>query len=121
MDVRGASPGSSNSIATVYSERLLANIFPNPFSPDGDGFDDKVTINFTLPFQTNLTARIYDVNGRKVKTLLDDSPVASGQLHWDGKGDNGKTLRSGIYVLFMETSGPARLTKRGTIVLVKKK
>lgn len=121
MDVRGGSPGSSNSIATVYSEGLLADIFPNPFSPDGDGFDDEVTINFTLPFQANLTTRIYDVNGREVKTLLDDSPTASGQLRWDGKGNNGKTLRSGIYVLFMETSGSARLTKKGTIVLVKKK
>lgn len=121
MDVRGASPGSSNSISTVYSESLLADIFPNPFSPDGDGFDDEVTINFTLPFQANLTVRIYDVNGREVKTLLDNSPTASGQLRWDGKGNNEKTLRSGIYILFMETSGSARLTKKGTIVLVKEK
>ena len=121
VDANGSTPGSPNSIAAAYSEKLQADISPNPFSPDGDGFDDEVTINFTLPFQANLTARIYDVNGRQVKTLLDNAPVASGQLHWDGKGNNGKTLRSGIYIIFMETSGSARLTKKGTIVLVKKK
>ncbi|MCI0331398.1 MAG: lamin tail domain-containing protein [candidate division Zixibacteria bacterium] len=121
VDVKGATPGSQNSIAAAYSENLGVDISPNPFSPDGDGFDDEVTINFTLPFQANLTARIYDLNGREVKTLLDNSPTASSQLRWDGKGNNGKTLRSGIYVLFMETSGSARLTKKGTIVLVKKK
>ncbi len=121
VDAGGATPGISNSIAATYSENLQMDISPNPFSPDGDGFDDEVAINFTLPFQANLTAKIYDVNGREVKTLLNDSPVASGQLRWDGKGNNGKASRAGIYVLFMETSGSARLTKKGTIVLVKKK
>jgi|GEM_PF-476267 len=121
VNENGATPGEPNSIAAAYSENLQVDIAPNPFSPDGDGFDDEVTINFTLPFQTNLTARIYDTNGREVKTLLDNSPAASGQLRWDGKGNNGKILRSGIYVLFMETSGSARLTKKGTLVLVKKK
>lgn len=118
---KGATPGAANSIAAAYSENLRVDISPNPFSPDGDGFDDEVVINFTLPFQANLTARIFDVNGREVKKLLDNAPAASGQLRWDGKGDNGKTLRSGIYVLFMETSGSARLTKKATLVLVKKK
>lgn len=117
----GATPGAANSIAAAYSENLQVDISPNPFSPDGDGFDDEVTINFTLPFQANLAVRIYDTNGREVKTLLDNVPSASGQLRWDGKGDNGKMLRSGIYVWFMETSGSARLTKKGTLVLVKKK
>ncbi|HXF49109.1 MAG TPA: lamin tail domain-containing protein, partial [Verrucomicrobiae bacterium] len=117
----GATPGGPNSIAAVYSENLQVDIAPNPFSPDGDGFDDEVAINFTLPFQANLSAKIYDVNGREVKTLLDNSPAVSGQLRWDGKGNNGKTLRSGIYVLFMESSGSARLAKKGTLVLVKKK
>ncbi|MGH8004045.1 MAG: gliding motility-associated C-terminal domain-containing protein, partial [Limisphaerales bacterium] len=121
VDAKGATPGGPNSIAAAYSENLRVDFSPNPFSPDGDGFDDEVAINFTLPFQANLTAKIYDVNGREVKTLLDGSPVVSGQLRWNGKGNNGKTLRSGIYVLFMETSGSARLTKKGTIVLVKKK
>lgn len=118
---QGATPGAPNSIAAAYSENLQVDIAPNPFSPDGDGFDDEVAINFTLPFQANLTVKIYDVNGREVKTLSDNSPAVSGQLRWDGKGNNGKTLRSGIYVLFMETSGSARLTKKGTLVLVKKK
>jgi hypothetical protein len=118
---RGSTPGVVNSIAASYSENLRVDISPNPFSPDGDGFDDEVKINFTLPFQANLAAKIYDVNGREVKTLLDNVPSASGQLHWDGKGNNGKTLRSGIYVLFMETSGSARLTKKAALVLVKKK
>jgi len=121
VDAKGATPGGPNSIAAAYSDNLQVDISPNPFSPDGDGFDDEVSINFTLPFQANLTVRIYDVNGREVKTLLDNSPAVYGKITWDGKGNNGKTLRSGIYVLFMETSGSARLTKKGTLVLVKKK
>ncbi|MCI0406391.1 MAG: lamin tail domain-containing protein [candidate division Zixibacteria bacterium] len=121
VDTGGATPGGPNSIAATYSENLQMDISPNPFSPDGDGFDDETAITFTVPFQANLTAKIYDVNGREVKTFLNDSPITSGQLRWDGKGNNGKTLRSGIYVLFMETSGSARLAKKGTIVLVKKK
>lgn len=121
VDAKGATPGGPNSIAAAYTENLQADVSPNPFSPDGDGFDDQVAINYTLPFQANLTAKIYDLNGREVKTLLDDAPAASGKIVWDGRGNDGKILRSGIYVLFMETSGSARLTKKGTIVLVKKK
>lgn len=45
-----------------------------------------------------IVAAIYDVLGRRVRTLLDED-VAPGrrELHWDGRGARGNTVGSGIY------------------------
>ncbi len=71
--------------------RLEQN-YPNPFNP-------KTTIAFSLPTAGKITLEIFDVLGRKVRTLLQDYlPAGDYQAAWDGRNDFGQTLSSGVYI-----------------------
>jgi len=121
VDPIGATPCKMNSLVEGYSEEVGLNIEPNPFSPDGDGFEDEVRFEYAVPLKSELTLKIYDVKGRSVKTLLDQEPKASGQIAWDGKNDQGRTVRAGIYVVFLEAKVASRkLVKKTTVVVAKR-
>lgn len=54
------------------------------------------------------TARIliYDLRGRKIKTVVDDSlPEGKSTLSWDLTDDEGESVTSGTYVCFIEAGG----------------
>jgi choice-of-anchor B domain-containing protein len=49
---------------------------------------------------TRALARLFDVNGRLVRTLLDGKPpLGSSRLVWDGRTDQGTRAASGVYLL----------------------
>ena len=61
--------------------------------------------------------RIYDVNGRLVRTLLDQSLAAGDHVAvWDGRGAAGRSAAAGIYYYRVE-GGPYTATR--SMVLVK--
>jgi hypothetical protein len=113
-------PGSKNSVSTSYSDKLELTIEPNPFSPDGDGFEDEVIFRYTLPAVSELTLRIYDVKGRLIKTLMEDEPQVSGEIRWDGKDDKNRTVRVGIYIVWAEANGTLHSSKKMTLVVAKR-
>jgi hypothetical protein len=113
-------PGGKNSVSTTYSEGIELSIEPNPFSPDGDGFEDRTVFRYTLPMESNLTIRIYDIRGRLIKTLVDDEPSVSGEISWDGKDDENRTVRIGIYVVVAEATGNSHSQKRATVAVAKR-
>ena len=100
VDPAGATPGRRNSTAVGYADVLHVSVSPNPFIAG-----EQVHIDYAVPFRATLTARVYDVNGRKIKTLVENQPVASGALFWDGRDDEGRMLQPGAYVLLCETNG----------------
>lgn len=112
-------PGKRNSVATTYSQKIELDIEPNPFSPDGDGFEDHAVFSYTLPMESNLTLKIYDIRGRLIKTLVDDEPCVSGDIAWDGKDQEGDTVRIGIYVVWAESAGNSRSQAKTTIVVAR--
>lgn len=76
----------------VTSFKLDQN-YPNPFV-------SQTRFRFDLPEQDWVTFEIYDLLGRKVKTLLNDAGLSRGThnwLIWDGKDDNGNYVSSGVY------------------------
>ena len=99
------SPGADNSIL-VETLPEAGNILldPNPFSPDGDSFDDELRISYSLPFaQAYLTMLIFDSMGREVRTLARNLVTgAEGILTWDGRFDDGNRARIGIYIIKVE-------------------
>lgn len=101
----GGTPGASNSI-NISHEKFSSGltIFPNPFSPDDDGFEDFTQINYTLPYSiAQIRIRIYDSKGRFIRTLVDAYPAgASGSIIFDGKDESGSALRIGIYIIYFE-------------------
>lgn len=87
----------------------FAGSYPNPFA-------GRTTIAFTLPEQTDVTLSVYDVTGRRVATLANESmPAGTHRIHWNGRSDDGKHLASGLYLMRLET-GDQTLTGRMTLV-----
>ena len=105
VDIHAMTPGKKNSI---FYESLapsgLVSYKPNPFSPDGDGRDDQLTIRYQLPYeQAAVTLIIFDVTGRKIATpYWNQALPQEGLLYWDGKRTNGDSARIGIYIFKFE-------------------
>jgi hypothetical protein len=101
----GATPGKSNSIF-VQNQNLeeKISVSPNPFSPDNDGFEDFTVINYNLKQITaQVRIKIYDSQGRLVRTLLNNAASgSSGSVIFNGLNDAGHALRIGIYIIFLE-------------------
>ena len=101
----GATPNRPNSILTINSNSTSGiSVSPNPFSPDNDGFEDHCIINYNLT-QTvaQVRIKIFDSKGRLVRTLLNNQASGStGSVIFDGRDDEGRTLRIGIYIIFLE-------------------
>jgi len=71
-----------------------------------------------------LRIKIFDSKGRFVRTLLSNQPSASsGSVIFDGLDDDGRALRIGIYIIFIEAlndiSGVVE-TLKTTVVVARK-
>jgi hypothetical protein len=104
----GGTPGRRNSVwsetgaSDHSSEQLVCT--PNPFSPDGDGYEDHTLISWTLPSTASLLRlRIYDAAGRCIRTLLNNDVAGrKGVTVWDGLDSEGRRARVGVYVVLAE-------------------
>jgi len=75
----------------VHHVNSLNQNFPNPFNP-------MTTVSFSLAEKGRVTVAIYDVDGRRVRVLVDEEREAGPHsLTWDGKNDAGQGLASGVY------------------------
>jgi len=78
---------------TLPRALVLRGAVPNPFNPSTD-------IRFSLPRDTRVSLRIYDVSGRLVRTLLDGERAAGPHSErWDGRNDRGQGTASGVYYI----------------------
>ncbi|KAK3582579.1 hypothetical protein CHS0354_024133 [Potamilus streckersoni] len=127
----GATPGKQNStfinveqISPQEQSAFFVSLFPNPFSPDGDGYEDALNISYTLASSSShLRVRIYDKFGRLVKTIFNQPTSSNGPIIWDGMADWGTGLPIGKYILLFEATHSetgAIQTFKQTIVIAKK-
>jgi flagellar hook assembly protein FlgD len=83
-------------------------ISPEAFSPDNDGYNDFLNIYYRFE-EPGWTAniRIFDAGGRPVRDLIRNELLATeGVLQWNGFNDDGKKVRLGIYIIFIELFSP---------------
>ena len=92
-------------VDTALEGHLLdkVSVEPNPFTPNGDGINDQVHISYAL-LRLNkampLTVQIFDLNGRKVRDLINSSGTGMlYQLKWDGLEDSGQRADPGLYIV----------------------
>ena len=62
-------------------------------------------IRFSLPHDSQVELKIYDITGREVRTLVDGALQASDNhvVTWYGKNDEGRDVASGVYFYRLET------------------
>lgn len=92
---------------TAFSLRQNA---PNPFNPSTE-------ISFRVPDGgSNVTLSIYDVTGRRIRTLVEGfEPAGTQTVRWFGRNDQGLPVASGTY--FYELSAPSFSQKKKMVLL----
>jgi photosystem II stability/assembly factor-like uncharacterized protein len=82
---------------------------PNPFRAG-------TTITFSLAEASHVSVEIYDLTGRKVRSLAAGRRGAGGhELRWDGTNDSGRRVASGVYFVRLDT-GRGAVTRTLNIV-----
>jgi hypothetical protein len=99
----GGTPGAPNGVSNGATRPAPAGVTvtPSPFSPTRDrGTRIRYTLNARVSV---LRVKIYDARGRLVRSLAEARLTGStGELVWDGRGDDGRDLRVGIYVVLVD-------------------
>jgi hypothetical protein len=96
-------------VARAPQRLQIGPCVPNPFNP-------RTTIHFANPMAGRLEIAIYNLLGRRVRTLVADSqPAGPGQVVWDGRDDSGRTAASGVYYV-QAVSGSQRALGKVTLL-----
>jgi len=105
----GVGVGVDKDINSLPDEFTLAQNYPNPFNPT-------TVIEFSLPQESRIQLNVYDLLGKKVKTLVNDSRAAGAySVIWDGTDDNGNPQASGTY-FYRLSSDQSTLNRRMTLL-----
>ncbi len=88
---------------------MLHQNYPNPFNP-------VTKILYSIPNQSMVTLKVYDILGKEVATLVnEEKPTGSYKVEFDGSN-----LTSGIYLYKLTASGGAgNFTETKKLVLLK--
>jgi hypothetical protein len=113
MNVGFATPGYKNSQYVYVSP--ISNQFtvtPEVFSPDQDGVDDVLIIQYQFNDPGYLaTIEVYDATGRKVQTIANNQYIGTeGYYSWDGINADGNKARTGIHVISFRVLDPSGKT-----------
>jgi hypothetical protein len=85
--------------------------YPNPFNAG-------TTINFSLPEANRVSLVVYNTQGRRIRALIPDQELASGQhkVTWNGKNDHGEDVASGVYLCRLMSGNIEKLIR---LVMIK--
>ncbi len=102
-------PGLENS--QFFDALPVENTFsvhPEIFSPDNDGIDDYLNIQYQLDKPGYIAnAMVYDRSGLLVKMLCNNTMLGKdGFLIWNGTSDAGEMVQSGIYIIYVQIFHP---------------
>lgn len=87
----------------------LGQNYANPFNPT-------TRIEFGIPEQREVRLVVFDMLGRRVRTLVDQSlPAGNHSVEWDGTDNNGANVASGIY-FYRLSAGEFTDTKKMTLL-----
>lgn len=105
-------PSSYAGVEIVEIPTVIKSVhsFPNPFTTSTE-------ISFSLREASHVTLGIYTVDGRLVRTLINQRPDRDENTAiWDGCDSSGRRLASGVYYYKLSVSGESR---SGKLVLLK--
>ena len=108
-------------LASVQDNNVLGDIEIQPavVTPNGDGVNDALTIDFTvrrLSGERPVTVRIYDLSGRLVRRLDTQKPLVAGKyvLDWTAEDQQGRVVPPGIYILRIDIDADSDLGVKQT-------
>jgi len=95
--------GTDNAVVNSVINSL--SNYPNPFNPE-------TIIEYSIPQDSKVELKIYNIKGQKVKQLVGNQ-LSAGQhsVVWDGRDDNKQPVGSGIYLYKLKTGNFQRVRK----------
>ncbi len=117
-----ATPAYKNSqFADINKSDNAVSLTPDIFSPDNDGKDDVLFINYKFDepgYLANVT--IFDSRGRQVRYLVKNELLGTtGSFIWNGINDNNEKALIGIYIIYFEAhnlKGNVKHYKKATVL-----
>lgn len=83
-------------ISKIPTEFSLEQNYPNPFNPS-------TNIKYSLPAESNVVLKIFDITGQEIKTLVDEFQSSGYKaINWNGTNNVGQPVSSGLYVYRIE-------------------
>ena len=89
--------------------------YPNPFNPR----TESTSIHYRLKTSTRVSVKIYDINGKIVRVLLNNEHKSGNiehEIRWNGKNHEGVFVPAGMYLYVIETGSNERF--RGRIIIL---
>ena len=84
---------------------FLKQNFPNPFN-------GQTTIEYSTPSASNILFKIYDMNGKEIRTLYNGYYNGGrAAITWDGKNKNSQLVASGIYYYSIVSDQNSKIKK----------
>ncbi len=75
---------------------------PRALSPNGDGVQDQLRVDYVVRRPTTVRTTVADASGRLVRTVVrafGESELGAASWSWDGHDDGGATVADGRYIL----------------------
>ncbi|MFQ6615904.1 MAG: FG-GAP-like repeat-containing protein, partial [Fidelibacterota bacterium] len=95
--------GTVSDAGVLPSRYGLDQNFPNPFNA-------VTVIRYALAEDSRVVLVVFDLRGRKVKTLVDRAePRGVRSVSWHGRDDSGKPVASGVYFVHLRAGSPSTL------------
>jgi len=96
IDLKSFISNAPELIKIGYKSVDILKISPNPFK-------DSIRVNYKVHYETNISAKITDINGKETKNLyLGKKAKGEHSIIWNGKDNSGKIVPKGYY--FFEIS-----------------
>ena len=94
----------------IVDEFELMQNYPNPFNYE-------TLISYTLPRQTDVVLKIFNVLGKEIRTLVQEKQDAGTKtVVWNGKDNSGKLVSTGIYIYSLKAGNDIQ---RKSMILLK--
>lgn len=115
-----ATPAYKNSQAIDSGIGKEVSLSPEIFSPDNDGNNDVLSINYTFDTPGNVaTVSIYTATGILIRNLVSNELLGnSGNYVWDGIDNNQQLCKIGPYIVYFQTFNPSGVVKSYKKVVV---
>jgi hypothetical protein len=84
----------------------VSGAFPNPAKPSA-------TIHYAVPVDGRVTVEIFDIQGRRVTTLLDEwVPAGYHSIAWNGRSASGQAVATGVYFCRVQCCEGLEITEK---------
>jgi hypothetical protein len=98
---------SSPRVTVEGLNKALLSVEPRVFVPNRQSYTDTegFLIEFNVPTNSKVVLRLYDIEGRMVRTLIDEEQYAGpGQVVWNGRDELREVVPIGVYICYLEAT-----------------